>query len=329
MSSAIFMLKNSYDSDIILPSVGDSMNSEFFEILTILSRREEAALSRKIDGITYQRRFVPKDRLILLGGGHISESLVKIASMLDFSVFVVDDRYEFANSLRFPEADEVICAPFEEAIDRLHITERDYICVLTRGHSFDRECVAKILSGTMPFYLGMIGSKRKVAGVFESLREAGFPNDRINAVFAPIGLSIGSVTVPEIAVSICAQMISRRRAEKRQQSDNTLIQTEVNQELLSFLASSDQPRAFAIILSSTGSTPAKSGAMMAVDADGRMIGTIGGGCGEAQAKRAAMRLIGSGDSRVLTIDMDNDAAAEGGLVCGGRIKILIEDIQEV
>ena len=84
----------------------------------------------------------------------------------------------------------------------------------------------------------------------------------------------------------------------------------------------------AMILSSTGSTPAKSGAIMAVDADGRIYGTIGGGCGEAQAKRAAMRLIGSGESEILTIDMDNESAAGGGMVCGGRITVLIEDLEE-
>ena len=324
----IFLLKNLHVSAMIVKSAGDHMNAEFSGIINSLQNREEAVLSRTVAGVAYCRRFVPKDRLIILGGGHISEALVKIAVTLDFSVTVVDDRYDFANPARFSEADEVICEQFEDAIDRLRICERDYICVLTRGHQFDKECVKKILSGTMPFYLGMIGSEKKVAGVLESLKGEGFSNEKISKINAPIGLPIGSVTVPEIAVSICAQLIACRRAFKQPYDDNTLIQTEENSDVLSFLANGDRPRAMAMILSATGSTPAKSGALMAVDADGRLYGTIGGGCGEAQAKRAAMRLIGSGKSKILTIDMDNDAAAKGGMVCGGRIEVLIEDIRE-
>ena len=313
---------------MIVESAGDKMNTEFSSILDSVKKRKEAVLSRTIDGEIYQRRFIPKDRLILLGGGHISEALIKIAVTLDFSVTVVDDRYEFANTTRFFDADEVICDCFEPAIERLNITDRDYICVVTRGHSFDKECVAKILSGTTPYYLGMIGSKRKVAGVFESLREQGCSEEKINMIHAPIGLSIGSVTVPEIAVSICAELIACRRAKKDMKYDHAMAQTEANLSVMDFLANSAQPRAFAMILSSSGSTPAKSGAIMAVDADGRIYGTIGGGCGEAQAKRAAMRLIGTGASKTLTIEMDNDAAADGGLVCGGSIMVLIEDVTE-
>lgn len=304
------------------------MNREFFAILDHINKREKAVLSRCVDGVCYQREFIPKDRLILLGGGHISESLIKIAVMLDFSVTVVDDRYEFANTTRFPEAEKVLCGEFEEMIAALEITPRDYICVLTRGHSFDRECVSKILGGTMPFYLGMIGSKRKVSGVLESLRESGFADDRISAIHAPIGLPIGSVTVPEIAVSICAEMIGCRRMNQSTMTENTLLQTEVNMDLIRYLALENSPRALVMILSATGSTPAKAGAMMAVAPDGRIKGTIGGGCGEAQAKRAAMRMIGTGESKVITIRMENDAAADNGLVCGGSIRVLIEDIKE-
>ena len=304
------------------------MNTEFLTILKHLDKREEAILTRTVDGVSYTRRFVPKERLILLGGGHVSEAVAKIAPMLDFFVTVVDDRGEFANTARFPEADEVICDTFESAIDGLHISERDYVCVVTRGHSYDKECVRKILSGTTPFYLGMIGSKRKVAGVFESLREEGFSEERLRAVHAPIGLSIGSVTVPEIAVSVCAELISCRRAEQKQTDENLLTQTEANRAVLRFLAGGKTPRAMTMILSASGSTPAKSGAIMAVDPDGNIYGTVGGGCAEAQAKRAAIRLIGTGESKLLTIDMDNDAAADGGLVCGGSIRIWIEDVAE-
>ena len=295
------------------------MNKEFSDILNRICHGEEAVLCRTVNGVSYHRRFIPKERLIILGGGHISEALVKIAVMLDFSVTVVDDRYEFANTARFPDANAVLCDDFESAIESLEITENDYICVVTRGHSFDKGCMMKILSGTMPYYLGMIGSHRKVTGVFESLREQGFDEEKINAVHAPIG--------PEIAVSICAELISCRRAKKESAYKSSLTQTEANLNVLEFLAHGSGFRSFAMILSSSGSTPAKSGALMAVDADGKIYGTIGGGCGEAQARRAAMQMLGTGAFKILRIEMDNEAAAEGGLVCG-TIIIWIEDIKE-
>ena len=98
--------------------------------------------------------------------------------------------------------------------------------------------------------------------------------------------------------------------------------------MLRYLAISDEPRALLTVLDSTGSTPVKSGSMMAVNALGKGFGTVGGGCGEAEAIAKARRIVGTGESVVLDIDMTNDVAAEDGMVCGGRMRILIEDITE-
>ena len=173
--------------------------NEFQAIWERLEGGESAELVREIEGRRYVRRFVPPERLILLGGGHVALALSKMASLLGFAVTVVDDRPAFANSERFPEAERIVCEAFEPAIRALKVRPGDYVCVLTRGHRWDAACLRELLTGTEPFYLGMIGSKRRVKGLFGALADEGFDAERIARVHAPIGLPIGAVTPEEIA----------------------------------------------------------------------------------------------------------------------------------
>ena len=142
---------------------------EFQEILDQLEQGMTPELTKIVDGQSYTRVFLPENRLILLGGGHIAVPLCAMASMLDFAVTVLDDRISFANSERFPKATQVICNSFSAGIVDLHIRATDYVCVITRGHRWDGECLRQILSGTLPTYLGMIGSKRRVEGLLRLL----------------------------------------------------------------------------------------------------------------------------------------------------------------
>ncbi len=301
--------------------------SVFSDIIEKLKRGESPALTLEAGGITYSRRFIPGDRLILLGGGHVSLDVYRMARLLDFEVTVVDDRAEFCNKQRFPEA-QVICDSFESAIERLAITPRDYVCVLTRGHRWDRRCVTAILSSEMPFYLGVISSRRRAEGLLEVLRMEGFEDDKLSRIHAPIGLSIGAMTTMEIALSICAEMIAEKRSVKIAPASNEMLQTNVNWDMLRYLAQSEEPRALMTVLSSAGSTPVKSGSMMAVNALGKGYGTVGGGCGEALAIRHARRVIESGTSEICEIEMTDDVAAEDGMVCGGVMRVLIENITD-
>ena len=114
-------------------------HSAFCDILDGLNRGESPALVLSVNDMEYLRRFTKTDRLILLGGGHVSLDVYRLARTLDFDVICVDDRPMFANSTRFPEA-TVICDDFVSAIHNLHISESDYVCVLTRGHRWDAEC---------------------------------------------------------------------------------------------------------------------------------------------------------------------------------------------
>ena len=153
---------------------------------------------------------LPRPSVFIFGAGHIAVPLAHIAEMVGFAVTVVDDRADFANRERFPTADAVMVAGAPDAFSALPIGEDDYVVAVTRGHVMDEEVVAGALRARAR-YVGMIGSRRKVAQVRERLRARGFSDDDLDRVHAPIGLDIGADTVEEIAVSIVAELIRERR----------------------------------------------------------------------------------------------------------------------
>ena len=299
--------------------------AEISVILERLNRGESPGLVLTADGKEYIRRFEKADRLILLGCGHVSIDVYRLAKTLDFDIVAVDDRPSFANYERFPEAD-VICGDFVSVIGKLGITQRDYVCVLTRGHLWDIQCIRAVLSGTVPHYIGVISSKNRAEGLRRILAEEGFDREVIDRIHAPIGLEIGAQTTSEIAVSVCAELIQERHKNYVKPDENVLVQTNVDHELLRYLPGSDEPRALVTVISSTGSTPVKSGSMMAVNRLGLVYGTVGGGCGEAAAINKARRIVGTGKSAVIGVEMNNEVAVDNDMVCGGSMTILIEDI---
>lgn len=303
------------------------MRRQFQDVLRAVRQGQYAQFIFQADDKSYVRAFQPKERLLLLGGGHIAQPVCRYAADLGFAVMVVDDRPSFANSARFSDAEEVICEAFPKAIEGFQINESDYVAVITRGHRYDADCLRSILPGVFPRYLGMIGSRRRVKGLLDLLREEGFPQEKLGRIHSPIGLDIGALTVKEIAVSILAELIQcRRRDTPRHSQGEPLALQDADLPLLEFLAEGETPKAVMIVCETAGSTPVKSGAMMALDRNYRSAGTIGGGCGESAVTLEAYRLIGSGESRCVSVDMTNDAAAEEGMACGGRMKVLIADI---
>ena len=121
-------------------------------------------------------------------------------------------------------------------------------------------------------------------------------------------------------------MIAHRRQYVRKDQRVTLDQTNTDYAMLRFLAEGTGSKACALVLSSTGSTPVKPGAMMAIDYLGNGYGTIGGGCSEAAVMVRARKIMGTGKSCVVEIDMTNEVAESEGMVCGGTMRVLLEDV---
>lgn len=153
------------------------------------------------------------DQAVIFGGGHISTCLAPLLKKVGFCVVVVDDRREYANSRRFPDADQIHCISFEDVFSSIQVTPSSYLVIVTRGHCHDAAALAQSL-GHPAAYIGMIGSRRKKEAIYARLAADGVGQDRLNAVYSPIGIDILSETPEEIAISIVAQMI-RVRAEKR------------------------------------------------------------------------------------------------------------------
>jgi xanthine dehydrogenase accessory factor len=290
---------------------------------------DDSLIAGESDGeITIAERFLPRPRMIIFGGGHIAVPLVHIASILQFDVTLFDDRPSFANCGRFPDAKNVICDNFNEISRRVDIRSSDYAIIVTRGHVHDQDCLRAILSGEIPCYMGMIGSRRRVAIVRKQLLDERIPAEVVERIHAPIGLRIGAVTPEEIAVSILAEVVQEKRKSPHGQSRSgeSAGTYYADMELVEFLAGGGWDKAALItVISTDGSTPRETGAKMAVLYDGRSIGSIGGGCAESDVLRDGIDIIQRGGYRLKTIDM-TDSAEDDGMVCGGRMRVLIEAI---
>jgi len=144
--------------------------------------------------------------MYIFGGGHISLSLSQMGKLLGFKIAIIDDRAEYANAERFPEAEMVLAGDFTKAFSKLKIDKTSYIVVVTRGHQHD-ELVLEWAVGTPAKYIGMIGSQTKVKTTFTHLLAKGVSQKTLDSVHSPIGLEIGAQTPEEIAVSILAEII--------------------------------------------------------------------------------------------------------------------------
>jgi xanthine dehydrogenase accessory factor len=152
----------------------------------------------------------PSPRLIVVGAGHVSQHVARMAADVGFRVHVLDDREAFANRDRFPSADEITVAELAGFLAAADLPPSAYVVVVTRGHTHDLAAM-RALAGRPLRYVGMIGSRAKVARIFDTLAGEGASPDWLAGVRAPIGLQIGAVTPEEVAVSIVAELVAVRR----------------------------------------------------------------------------------------------------------------------
>ena len=196
-----------------------SLDGEVAAAVTALfpPRESRGALSRDFEygegaGAATAKVYIelhgPPARMVIVGAGHIAIPLCRVCAMLGLRVVVLDDRPEFAAPGRFPEAAAVRMIDFRDPFADTRLDPHDHVVLVTRGHSFDYECLVRLLRMPgPPGYIGMIGSRRRVRATHEQLARDGFTSDQMKLVRAPVGLDLGGQTPVEIAVSVAAEVI--------------------------------------------------------------------------------------------------------------------------
>ncbi|QGY41491.1 XdhC/CoxI family protein [Pseudodesulfovibrio cashew] len=154
--------------------------------------------------------FIPPAPLYIFGAGHVSLFTARVGAMVGFRTVVLDDRDDFANVERFPEADQVVVLPsFTGCCADLDVGDDAFIIIVTRGHLHDKTVLAEALK-TPAKYVGMIGSKSKRDKIYDTLLTEGYTQADIDRCHCPIGLTIGAQTPEEIAISIGGELIQVR-----------------------------------------------------------------------------------------------------------------------
>lgn len=266
----------------------------------------------------YVENLAKQPHLVVLGGGHVSLSVCTLGKMLGFYVTVIDNRQEFANKERFPMVDRCICDEFEKAIDSIENNFNTYYVIVTRGHKDDCLCAMKCLEKNHT-YIGMIGSRGKVAITKKRMIEQGIKEEQLDpAVFhAPIGLDINAETPEEISVSIMGQIIQIRNEKKE-----SLFDLEIKKHILN-----GAQGVLTTIIEKSGSSPRGVGSRMLVFPDKTIVGTIGGGAVEGKAIEEAVAWMNE-DGIIMEREyiLSDHHSASLGMICGGKNRVLFEKI---
>ncbi len=173
----------------------------------LLEIKEKVFADKGEESLLFLEPVFPFPHLIIAGAGHVGQAVAHLGNLLNFEVTVIDDRPEFANRKKLPDADAIIVGDFEKVFKNFPITPDTYLVIVTRGHHYDgtvlRHCIASEAA-----YIGLIGSQRKIKLMREKFLEEGWATPaQFDRVYAPIGIPIQSKTVEEIAVSIGAQLV--------------------------------------------------------------------------------------------------------------------------
>lgn len=170
---------------------------------------DEGNLDMQCGGKTnvFIKVFKPKYKLLIVGGGHIAFTLCKLGKVLGFNVTIFDDRKEYCNMERFPQADELIVGDIEEKLNEYDIDNNCYIVIVTHGHKYDEVALKTVIKRNAA-YIGMIGSKKKNEHIKSNLINEGIDEKLLNQIYAPIGINFGGETPEYIAFSIMAEILA-------------------------------------------------------------------------------------------------------------------------
>ena len=297
----------------------------FTEHMDMLREIHHSGVFQVAGETLFCERLGQEKKFVVCGGGHISIPIVQMGRMIGCHVTVLEDRPLFANHARAAGADEVICDDFTRALETIEGDEDTFFIIVTRGHRYDTDCLRAILKKPHA-YIGMIGSAKRVETVKEKLALEGADRKALCALHAPIGLRIGAETPEEIAISILAEIVEVKSKSGRNSSfTREILRAILDEEKME--DGNPMRRVLATIVSRKGSAPRAAGTKMVFLRDGRTVGTIGGGCAEAELTRIAQSMLTNPyeqRQRMHRIDMTGAQAEEEGMVCGGIIDVLLE-----
>jgi xanthine dehydrogenase accessory factor len=201
--------KKIFDFDQTSNIKNDEIFADPNQIEDVINNRQNKCVKLEDGNEWYVEMYTTPSTLLICGGGHIANSLAPLAHKLNFNVWITDDRKEFANRNRFPNAERIVNDLPENALKSLPVTENTYIIIATRGHRYDLVATQAAVS-TNAKYIGLLGSMRKAILVSEDLLKNGIPEDKVKAIRSPVGLDLRGRSPDEIAVSIIAEMLMIR-----------------------------------------------------------------------------------------------------------------------
>ncbi len=200
----------------VLPVLTDEVLGPFREAIDRIGRQYAADVPIRVEHegrpVEYRLHIEATPTLLIAGAGHVGAELARLAVSLDYRTVVIDDRADLLTPERLPPPIEGVAGDIAETLRGWPIDANTYVVVVTRGHNHDEQALHAVIDSPAR-YVGMIGSRRKVKLIFDDLAELGVDRSRLERVHSPIGLKIGAITVPEIAVSIAAELTQERRAQ--------------------------------------------------------------------------------------------------------------------
>ena len=302
-------------------AVWESENCGFLkENLKLLQEIKEGGVTEIAGEKLYIEQICNPKKLIICGAGHVSLPIIKIGKILGFEASCIDDREYFTNRAKNAGADFVYCDEFATVLKNIESDYDTYFVVVTRGHHWDKVCIREILK--KPYaYIGLMGSKRRTGFVKNDILEEGFSQEKVNDIHTPIGLHIFSETPEEIAVSIMAQIISVKNSRKKNEG--------YVDGMLHKILENDERKVLATIVSKRGSAPREVGTKALFMSDGSFVGTVGGGKAENDIFEKAKELLEKNEDFkpfIFTSNLTDDDAVLEGMVCGGRIEVLMEPV---
>jgi len=205
-SKAIVLGDGSVESDLNIPHLEPAIRDR---ALVAINRKQNGVFEIDEGIRVFFNILSPEARLLICGAGHIAVPLARFANDVGFSVTVLDDRSDFARPSRFPGS-ATITEDFSIALRDMPLGPSTYVVIITRGHEHDVDCLVEILPKETA-YVGLIGSRRRVAFVLQWLEEKGFSSHQLENVFTPIGLPIGAESPEEIALCIVSELVCVRR----------------------------------------------------------------------------------------------------------------------